>query len=93
MDKLMKMKQDRMSENDTKPSGRQIFEMARGVNNIVLDADEEDVEEFKEEEGEDDDDDDEQAFYYDKALYAQEEINDEEVEFDWGKSLIKCTIY
>lgn len=83
MEKIRKLKEEKRTENDLKPSGRQLFEMRKGLAEIKLDeADlEEDGEEFKDEEGAGEDSEEDEAFYYDKALYAADE-NEEDVDFD-----------
>ena len=89
MEKLQKVKQERMTEKDLKPTGREIFDMSKkDLNNIKLDdidkEDEEgsDDEEFKDEEaGDDEDDGGDEPLYYDTALYNAQDL-EEEVDFD-----------
>lgn len=82
MEHLQKIKEERKTEKDLKPTGRQIFEMSKkGLMDIKLEEEgEEDAEEFKDQNEAEDSEDDE-AFYYDRALYDND-ANEEEVDFD-----------
>ena len=90
MEKLRKIKEEKKTEFDLKPSGRQIFEMRStkgGIDDLrSLEVDEGDDEEFKDEEAtaneSEDEDEEEQATIYDKDLFAKEEGIAEDVDFD-----------
>ena len=73
MEKLRKLKEERLSEIDLKPTGRQIFEMkSKGLADFTLEIEdeEEDTEEAKEEGEESEEDEDEGVTIYDKNLFA-----------------------
>lgn len=79
-EKMRKMKEEMRSELDAKPSGREIFELNKKViGEINIEEQDEDDEEFKE--GEAGDEEEDQDFTYDRALYVQDE-QEEEVDFD-----------
>jgi len=86
MEKLKMLKDAFKTENDLKPSGRQLFEDKMKLGNLGLDDLEEDEEEFKDDKGtadeEEFDEPEEGCGYYDKDLYAQEEGLQEDVDFD-----------
>ena len=78
-ERMHKLKEELKTENDLKPTGRQIFlEMRKNIIEDLKIEEEEDAEAFKDEEGNDDDDEDEElnedgeAIYYDRALYDQD---------------------
>jgi hypothetical protein len=88
-EKMYKIKLEQRTEKDSKPTGKEIFLMKKGVvGEIKLDEDEvedDDDEEFKDDAGGatgdgSEDEDDEDNPYYDKELYKQD--LDEEVDFD-----------
>jgi hypothetical protein len=87
MEKLRKIKEDRKTDQDLKPTGKQLFEekIGKGLGDFKLEVDGEDEgEEYKDEEGEaSDSDEEEQKPIYDKSLFAQEEeLAGEDVDFD-----------
>ena len=79
---MRKLKEEMRTEKDLKQTGRQLFEMRKGIiEDIKLE--EEDDEEFKDDEGgvpDEDEDDGEGVAFYDKALYQAD--LEEDVEFD-----------
>ncbi len=79
-EKMFKIKEEMRTENDLKPTGKQLFEMKKGViSEINIDEIEEDDEEFKDQEAGNQEEDD--NYEYDKALYVQEELED--IDFEW----------
>lgn len=76
---MRKLKEESKSEMDLKPTGREIFQMSKKIiEEINIDEDEDD-EEFKE--NDNGADEEEEDFHYDRALYVQDQ-DDEEVDFD-----------
>ena len=71
-ERMHKMKAEQLTERDLKPTGKQVFEMRKNIiEDIKLDEEEEDDEDFtgEGEPGDDEGEDEEDAIYYDKALY------------------------
>ena len=77
-ERMLKVKLERQSELDLRPSGRELFMQKKNVI-AEINVDDEDAEEFKDDEGKDDEDDED--FEYDQALYVRDD-EDEEVDFD-----------
>ena len=83
--KRLKLERDsRLTEWDSKPTGRQLFLLNRqGLDDLMIDEDEEtsevliEAEEVKQEQ----EDEDEEEFKYDRALYDADEL-EEEVDFE-----------
>lgn len=84
---MRKRKEEMKSELDEKSSGREFFELNKKFIIEEINLDEEDTEEFKEEMQ---DAEDEEDFEYDRALYVNDEQEEEEVDFDWG--YVQCLI-
>lgn len=81
-EKMRKMKEEQRNEQDEKFTGRHFFEMSKKIiQEINIDGEDEDEEEFKEEEAGTADDEDEEDFHYDRALYVAD-AEEEEVDFD-----------
>lgn len=78
--KMRKQKEDNKSELEVKPTGRELFMMnMKIIDEIIIDEDE-DGEDFKDQE--EDEEEEDEAFVYDKALYVDDEAEDEDVDFD-----------
>ena len=76
---MFKIKEEMKTEMDLKPTGKQIFEMKKGViSEINIDEIEEDDEEFKDQEASQQEED--ENYDYDKALYVHEELEDVDFE-------------
>ena len=85
-EQMDKLKQARLTEKDFKPTGKQIFEskMSKGIDDAQLEMEATEEEEFKEEEGTvgEEEEDIPQESMYDRALFAQEEGIQEDIDFE-----------
>lgn len=79
-EKQRKLKEEQKTEVELKMTGRELFQMkSKVIDEINIDEDDEGDEEFKNDEGEEEEED---TFVYDKALYVNDEQEEEEVDFD-----------